>query len=840
MKKILSAIMVITITLSLVFPVKSYADSPVTSTDFYSAYLDIDEVSRAVDMFNIDPETAQYLSDPGNPIDVKAAVINAISWSTGGKDNAERYSGYIFDKPLSELDMDSLSAHDLFCIGYLLVMDDYFNPERALPVMEKALSAMGDSFTVSMVTAIVKAQIALGNRGEWHMVWKMAEDVVQNKDLKQDMRPEAIEIIIDYLVLYREDSSEDTSENIGEDINTEAYNHKSHSDLPADITKKPLTLTYFSVLPTNTQGVTDSLSDVEVYKELERRTNIKISFIHTSKDAQFNKLMLMAAAGDLPDLIEFPWQSNRGALERFAEIGVIIELNELIEKAAPNLNGIIELNNEARRQITSDNGRIYRFPGFNLAENRVYAGPVVRSDLLKKYGLEIPETLEEWEEMLMVFRDSQDCMIPLSFDMSALKNSKSFMGAFNVTHDFGVKNGKVFYGPIDESYKDFLSVFSQWYKKGLIDREFIILRNNEPISRVSRGEVGAFIGTINNLEESIYTLSAFDPEFELIPVQNPVCESGGRLNITSRAWEVSESGVAVSSRNKHPEESVRWLDYAYSEEGYKLFNFGIEGLTYAEEGGQMKYTDVILNNPDGLAVSQAMGRYLRAAPPVPGFRTDYSIEEILRYPQQKDAINLWSGNLNEDSFSLMPPISLTQEESFEINSIMNNIGTYTDEMFAKYVIGMDMLDSFDKYVETVKKMGIDRAVYLMQSALYRYNNRLDGDKISMMVNGKQMEMDTDPIIISGRPILPIRFVIEGLGGSVEWDGRNKTVTAILDDTVIVLKMNSADAMVNNEPETLNMEVMPLNDRTYVPVEFIEENLGVNVDWDENTRMVIIH
>ena len=59
---------------------------------------------------------------------------------------------------------------------------------------------------------------------------------------------------------------------------------------------------------------------------------------------------------------------------------------------------------------------------------------------------------------------------------------------------------------------------------------------------------------------------------------------------------------------------MKWIDYAYSEEGYRLYNYGIEGYTYTVDIDQIQYTDMNLNNTDSLSVNQAMDRYLRVLP----------------------------------------------------------------------------------------------------------------------------------------------------------------------------------------------------------------------------------
>ena len=150
-------------------------------------------------------EIAEFLSSPENPIDIKAAVINGLSWRIDGKSNAELYTYYLallYHLPLKELDIDVLSADEVFCIGYLSIMDDYFYPEKALPFLEKAQEMAKDSFTVSIVLALAKAQMAFNS--DWCEAWKLVENVLKNKDLKQDLRPEAAKMIVDYMMLYKE------------------------------------------------------------------------------------------------------------------------------------------------------------------------------------------------------------------------------------------------------------------------------------------------------------------------------------------------------------------------------------------------------------------------------------------------------------------------------------------------------------------------------------------------------------------------------------------------------------------------------------------------------------
>ena len=99
--------------------------------------------------------------------------------------------------------------------------------------------------------------------------------------------------------------------------------------------------------------------------------------------------------------------------------------------------------------------------------------------------------------------------------------------------------------------------------------------------------------------------------------------------------------------------------------------------------------------------------------------------------------------------------------------------------------------------------------------------------------------DVAPIIRNDRTMLPARFVTENLGATVEWIGEEQKILITKDDMKIEIYIGSDKAYVNGEEVTLDSPAFIENDRTYTPVRFIAETLGVTVDWDEATQQVII-
>jgi hypothetical protein len=145
------------------------------------------------------PELALHLASPRTPIDEKAAIVNALGWAFEGKVNAVHYAGIVIRKDAARVRPKDLSADDAFVFGYLLLMDDYFKPKRALPFLERALLGRPASWTVSAVLAIARAQA--GMDADWCHVEVETEKLRESR-LQPDMRAKGRAVIFEYLDLY--------------------------------------------------------------------------------------------------------------------------------------------------------------------------------------------------------------------------------------------------------------------------------------------------------------------------------------------------------------------------------------------------------------------------------------------------------------------------------------------------------------------------------------------------------------------------------------------------------------------------------------------------------------
>ena len=114
--------------------------------------------------------------------------------------------------------------------------------------------------------------------------------------------------------------------------------------------------------------------------------------------------------------------------------------------------------------------------------------------------------------------------------------------------------------------------------------------------------------------------------------------------------------------------------------------------------------------------------------------------------------------------------------------------------------------------------------------------------INVTINGVEVIFpDAKPFIDAetDRTMIPVRFIAEDLKSEVKWNAEDKIVYINKGDNNIQLTIGSNIAIVNNEPIELETEAVIHENRTYVPLRFVSEALGADVDWDSKTKTVII-
>ena len=184
----------------------TFADSPLTSTEFYKAYLSIPEVLAAsTSNGTLTDKHFNFLNDKENNIGEKIALINALKWNIKGKKNAKLYVNKLFafnKKYTSKNFYQEATAEELICYAYLKAMDDYLDVNKALTFSKKALEKNPTSSTIHIVHQLINAQTALHNKN-WCQVYTLFQKVALNKSLNKDFNLKALKVILNYTNGYK-------------------------------------------------------------------------------------------------------------------------------------------------------------------------------------------------------------------------------------------------------------------------------------------------------------------------------------------------------------------------------------------------------------------------------------------------------------------------------------------------------------------------------------------------------------------------------------------------------------------------------------------------------------
>ena len=117
---------------------------------------------------------------------------------------------------------------------------------------------------------------------------------------------------------------------------------------------------------------------------------------------------------------------------------------------------------------------------------------------------------------------------------------------------------------------------------------------------------------------------------------------------------------------------------------------------------------------------------------------------------------------------------------------------------------------------------------------------LNNDKPPYIIyNDKILAFEQPPVIQDDRTLIPIRFLFEQMGAAVDWNGDTRTATIAQNDRTITFSIDNTTATVNGQPTQMDVPAQIVNDKTLVPLRFLSESLGYTVNWDGDNRIVTI-
>lgn len=307
-----------------------------------------------------------------------------------------------------------------------------------------------------------------------------------------------------------------------------------------------------------------------------------MDIIIVPQNGYVEKMNLMFASGEIPDVVQASSYTD-AALANAVEEGVFMPLEDLIPKYAPHLWETIP--QETWEALRYDDGHIYGLPEYMSSTTR--RATYIRKDLLDKYGLDIPVTLDDYVNVLKVFKEN-GVKYPY-VGREKFMYTDTFFGAFNAipTTWLENENGEIVPAYIMPQMKEALAFYHMLYEEGLIDKESLLNKQEDWERKCVAGEVGIFQRNVINFTQMQARLKQAVPDGEFIMIPGPAGEDGGH----GVAKVPSYMRVFMINRNvKNPERILQFFDYMGTQEAEEFFSFGIEGEDYTKnEDGTINF-----------------------------------------------------------------------------------------------------------------------------------------------------------------------------------------------------------------------------------------------------------
>ena len=491
------------------------------------------------------------------------------------------------------------------------------------------------------------------------------------------------------------------------------------------ITTEDITLTYWAqFMPPLYDYGYHGYEDFPVFQYLERLTGVHFEYTSVSMDSAGEQAQLLIASGDYPDI----WQSfamyYTGTPTQAVEDEIAIDLAQYKDQM-PNYFGLLDTYEELGSIAYTQNGEVpYLLGMYRNVDAR--DGNALRGDWLDQLGMDLPVTYDEYHEVLKAMNSEFGGTLYMTADNEALfapgfdLNIAFWGGGFgNFMLD---EDDQVYYSLTGENYRDYLTYMNGLWNDGLLYRDFVTNHAggvdngqllNGDYAMLSRYTV-TFYGTVESMVspgDTFYlksTRAAMKEPGQMFHVGDPpayITMSGGKILSTKLLEDPEKLDIAL-----------KWVDFWYTREGSDIGCYGEEGVSYTRDAdGNVQFTEVITNNPDGMSFTMAMLTYAMSNGTFvadPEINT-ISFSEVQRamYDDYVDA----KVNGSDYAYQLPTSLALGVDDSAAFNSVYTDIITYAQECYLKFITGELNLDSdFDAYVASVQDMGIDTCIDLLQ------------------------------------------------------------------------------------------------------------------------------
>lgn len=496
------------------------------------------------------------------------------------------------------------------------------------------------------------------------------------------------------------------------------------------VQEEPVTITGFAgIYDGRTSNLITSWDEHPQWKKSFEATNVNVEMTCVASSAYGDAFALMAAANDSYDFVEFASRYYTGGFEKMIEDGFSIDLAEYMnDYYMPDYVAAIEAV-DGMKDVYTDSGIVGCY--YQISESTTTGGMMIRQDWLDALKLEVPTTIDELSDVLAAFKTEYSPKETLLVDACGAINDNHIVGAYDIAlysspitsayAQFIQRDGQVYSSFIEDGFDAYITQMAEWYQKGYFTSDFLEnadFNSNEYKAHAYNGDSGVFCFRTDNIP--YLKTDATDEGAVYTPMADPVLKAGDKFCYSAKTKSSLSESITVTTSCEHPEAVACWINYWFTEEGKNSY-WGEESETYTVNAdGSKQFTDFVFHDetyPTNVITYSIMN---------PKYGWETIERKMAAYEDPADvlaAIDVWESNIGEEDHQLPTWISLTAEESTEFSSTYSDISTLCNQYVVGLITGDIPLSEIDSFQETLKDMGIDKCVSILQDSLDRYNAR---------------------------------------------------------------------------------------------------------------------
>lgn len=479
-----------------------------------------------------------------------------------------------------------------------------------------------------------------------------------------------------------------------------------------------------------------------IFERLEQETNVHVDWTAIPSDQWGDKIALqMVNYKTLQDFV-FSGGFSDSNLLKYADQGVIIPLEDYIEKDMPNLNKVFEKYPEYKAMVTATDGHIYSLPWIEqLGEGKTAIQTVGGMSYINKkwldfLKLEVPTDIESFENVLQQFKDHaseiqaefniEGSIIPMSCivnngdqDPAILINGfgEGYGDADKDRHIAVTKDKKVISAATQEGYKEGIKWLHKLYAKGLIDPECFTQEWSTYVSKGKSGRYGVCftwdIANIDNLKDWV-PLPALTADIRNITPQNGSFTSGfdrGRCVVTALA--------------KHPALVCGWLDQMYAPIQSPQNNWGTYGekdkFNIFEMSTNSKGEPMLKHAPLGDVSPVEVREAQSVGGPLAILNEYYNV--YVTVPDDAQYRLDWIKNIYTPDMNtkyVYPNVFMSQKDTEEISNLLADIKKEINTKKSDWIMNGMSDEDWNEYIKKLDAYGLQRFLEIYQSYLDKY------------------------------------------------------------------------------------------------------------------------